>query len=147
MALAPLAGCGSDPLDADTRSLPANVTVSAHVYLNDSAEAVGAIVAFVDLVNTTPELTPQAARRLAPDLARDAERMCALRQRLAAQRLADRRLEQQRSALQEPLGDACDAMRSVAAAAGLTTPDVKGMVSRLRDLRVALAAIRTAGGG
>jgi len=117
--------------------------VSARQYLTDSAAAVGALAAFAAVLERAgPTLTVREARELAPDLAAQAVRGCALQRRLAAQRLEDARLERQRTALVQPLTDACDGMRTTAEAA--RQGDVGTVAERAGALRVTLERIRGA---
>ncbi|HWH13455.1 MAG TPA: hypothetical protein VNT51_01830 [Miltoncostaeaceae bacterium] len=143
--MAGLAGCSSEPLEADTRPLPAGVTVSARQYLSDAAGTVAAMDAFAAALGRAgPRLTPPRAQALAPDLAEAAGTACALQRRLAAQRLEDARLEAQRTALVQPLADACDAMRGVAEAARRGDPET--VAERAGDLRVVFERIRASAG-
>lgn len=117
--------------------------MSAQVYLNDSAEAARATRDFAAvLARAGDQITAAEATGMATDLGEAADRACALSQRLAAQRLDDARLETQRTAVVDPLGTACTAMRAVVTAA--RGGDVRVLVARATEVKRALDELRTA---
>ena len=120
--------------------------MSAQTYLSDSAATADALSLFAGtLGDAGPDVTPAEARRLAPRLYDATNRVCALQRRLAAQRLADARLEAQRRAVVQPLAAACGQMRTSAQAA--RRGDVRVLTSAAEELGLTLGLIRGAAAG
>ena len=137
------AGCGgSDPHPTPTTTRPAGSAVDPRGYLADSALAAQGIRGYLaTLEGVAPEVTPVEARRIAPALQEDADRVALAFGRLSAGRLDDARLEEQRTAVTPILGELAKTMDrgAQAAAEGRT----RQLVALLPALRTGLETLRT----
>ena len=108
----------------------------------DSALAAQGIRGYLaTLEGVAPEVTPVEARRIAPALQEDADRVALAFGRLSAGRLDDARLEEQRTAVTPILGELAKTMDrgAQAAAEGRT----RQLVALLPALRTGLETLRT----
>lgn len=116
------AGCGGGSLEPGTTPVGEG-EVSPQRYLADTrgaAEAVSDLWVAASAVGPTP--TRAQLRNAAPRLAELQGRVDVARDRLAAQRLRDQRLEQQRAAAVEQLDSVVAAGTSLVASAEVETP-------------------------
>jgi hypothetical protein len=98
--------------------------VSPQRYLTDTAAAAAAVNEFSDALGTLgPEARPAPLRRVASRLEEPLGRTSALADRLAAARLADRRLEAQRERAADALASVVEAMQEVVDAARAGDPE------------------------
>ncbi len=120
MSLGILSGCGSSTAPPTTRATTGE-SVGSDRYLADTAAAADAVRAFADALNKVGSpATPERLKAVAPQLDPPLERAQLAGQRLTAERLADRRLDEQRTRSAAGLAAAVDVMERVrdAAAAG-----------------------------
>ena len=95
LALA-LLGCGNST-DPPMSTVSEGTTVDADRYLADSAAGAAAVRAFVaELATVESPATPERLKEVAPRLAPPLATATLVGQRLSAERLADRRLDEQR---------------------------------------------------
>ncbi|HTI33295.1 MAG TPA: hypothetical protein VL422_06415 [Miltoncostaea sp.] len=137
------AGCGDGgSIEAGTSTVPAGTTVSARVYLADTAAAVASVADFSAVLSPlAPTLHKAALRDAAPELEAARDRAALLAGRLAAERLDDRRLEQQRAEASTALAAAVAAMDQITAAAD--AGDVAAAVAGSRAFSRAVGELRS----
>lgn len=135
------AGCGAESLGPSTSTLPDGTEVSPKRYLADAVEAGDAVADFgAALAQGGTVARRETLLAAAPRLELALGRAVVAQQRLAAARLADRRLEEQRRRAVELLDDVVTAMRAVSQAAALGRPGLAAAASE--DLSAAVAALR-----
>lgn len=136
-----LAGCGGDSLGVSTAPLAPETAVEAQRYLADVAAATEAVGDYVEALGALPDpATPEALRELAPALEPPLARVGALQARLAAERLDDQRLDEQRAGVAAQLREVLDAMRRLRVAAAAGRPTLASMAGD--DLRAATELLR-----
>lgn len=122
---ATLAGCGGGSLDASTAPLAEGAQVSPQRYLADTSAAAGAVDDFsAILAEVAPVARRAALVALAGRLDAARDRAAALADRLDAQRLEDRRLEEQRARAAAALSDVVVGMTLVSDAAAAGEPEI-----------------------
>src|SRR6266508_5133586 len=96
-ALAILAGCGGSEIGAPTAAVAPGTQISAQAYLAAAAAEAEAARDFVAALNAAgPRLTAARLKARATELDGALQRAAVAGEQLAAGRLADRRLEEQR---------------------------------------------------
>ncbi|MDX6555048.1 MAG: hypothetical protein QOD86_1243 [Miltoncostaeaceae bacterium] len=139
--LAVATGCGAESLGPSSATLPEGTEVAPKRYLADAVEAGDAVSDFGTILaegGTVAER--EALLGLAPRLRLALGRLIVAHQRLGAERLADRRLEQQRERAVELLDPVLEAMRRLAQAAEDGQPGRAAAASE--SLSTAVAALR-----
>ncbi|WP_217913567.1 hypothetical protein [Miltoncostaea marina] len=127
---------------ASTTPVEEGTTVSSRQYLADASAAADAVSDFsLALAETDGVARPAVLRRLAPRLRDAQERTRAHADRLAAQRLEDRRLERQREGAAGALDRVADAMARVVAAA--EREDGAAAASAAAGFATAVGALRS----
>ena len=114
-------GCGGGTVDAGTTPLDDGTEVSSQIYLADTAAAADAVSDFsASLSEAAPRPRPATLWAIATRLGEARDRTALLAARLRAERLEDRRLEEQRGHASAALDSVVSAMDDLvtAAAAG-----------------------------
>lgn len=142
LSLGLLIGCGDAPAPPTTTAAT-GVAVGADRYLADTAAAADAVRAFAAALGAigTPA-TPARLKAIVPQLDPPLERAKLAGQRLSAEVVADRRLDEQRSRTAAGFATTVTAMQRVrdAAAAG----DAAAAKAASTQLSAALSALRAA---
>jgi hypothetical protein len=134
-------GCGAPSLGPSSTTLPEGTEVAPKRYLADAVEAADAVADFGTILadgGTVAER--ETLLGLAPRLRVAVGRLMVAHQRLGAERLADRRLEQQRERAVELLAPVLQAMQRLAQAAEDGQPGRAAAAST--TLSTAVAALR-----
>lgn len=117
-----LAGCGSSA-KAPTTTVAEGTRVDAARYLADTAAGAAAVNAFAsELTAVSSPATAASLRAVAPRLEPPLRSARIVRQRLAAERLADRRLDEQRGRNATAFGAVVAAMEQMKIAADTGDP-------------------------
>lgn len=134
-------GCGDGSLSVPTATVATGTRVSPERYLADAASGAAAVRTFAQELDTMgPVATESGLRAVAPRLTAPLDQARTVGQRLEAERLADRRLEDQRARTAGAFRAVVTAMEGVVAAAGAGSPD--GAQAASRALRTAIDALR-----
>jgi hypothetical protein len=139
------AACGDGSLEVATAPLPDGAEVPSQRYLADVDAAAAAIRDFAAVLDRVgPVARPARVRALAPGMGEAVGRANAMVDRLAAQRLADARLEAQRERALPVLREVVAAMRAVAEASA--AGDAAGVTAGVAEFRAALERLEPLGG-